>query len=99
MPKTITKIGLSCFRGASQPFELALDPQKDMTMLFGENGSGKSTILDALDIVCNSNLGALEHISRQQQGIVSADGWQAQDKHVRMYLLRSGDVDGHTEPQ
>jgi len=39
------------------------DPSKDLTLLFGENGSGKSTILDALDVVCNETIGSLAGIS------------------------------------
>ena len=32
-------------------------------MLYGENGSGKSTILDAIDVVCNGTVGSLGDIS------------------------------------
>ena len=44
-------------------FEANFDPQKDLTMVFGENGSGKSTILDAIDVVCNGTIGCLGEIS------------------------------------
>ena len=63
MSKPITKAHLAGFRGATTAFELDLDPSKDMTMLFGENGSGKSTILDAIDVVCNDTIGCLEGVS------------------------------------
>jgi energy-coupling factor transporter ATP-binding protein EcfA2 len=63
MSKPITKITLNGFRGATKAFELDFDPQKDLTMLFGENGSGKSTILDAVDVVCNGTIGGLGDIS------------------------------------
>ena len=63
MSKPITKIRMSGFRGATSPFELTLDPAKDITMLFGENGSGKSTILDGIDVVCNDTIGCLEGVS------------------------------------
>ncbi|RLC91432.1 MAG: hypothetical protein DRI77_13815, partial [Chloroflexi bacterium] len=63
MNKPITKTRLAGFRGATTAFELDLDPSKDMTMLFGENGSGKSTILDAIDVVCNDTIGCLEGVS------------------------------------
>ncbi len=63
MSKPITKVELAGFRGATEPFELDFDPQKDLIMLFGENGSGKSSILDAIDIVCNDGIGSLEHVS------------------------------------
>lgn len=63
MSKPITKVELVGFRGATVAFDLEFDPSKDMTMLFGENGSGKSSILDAIDIICNGGIGSLEDIS------------------------------------
>lgn len=63
MSNPITKVELDCFRGATQASSLAFDPQKDLTILFGENGSGKSTILDAIDVVCNGTVGSLADIS------------------------------------
>jgi len=63
MSKPITKIRMTGFRGAIGPFELDFDPNKDFTMLFGENGSGKSSILDALDVICSGTNGCLDGIS------------------------------------
>ncbi|MFC1492882.1 AAA family ATPase [candidate division KSB1 bacterium] len=63
MSKPIHKIELSGFRGATVPFTLEFDHSKDVTMLFGENGSGKSSILDSIDVVANSCIGSLEDIS------------------------------------
>ncbi|MBU8933213.1 MAG: AAA family ATPase [candidate division Zixibacteria bacterium] len=63
MSKPLDKVELCNFRGASEPFELAFDRTKDLTLLFGENGSGKSTILDAIDVVCNGSTGGLEDMS------------------------------------
>ncbi len=63
MSKPITKIQMAGFRGAIGAFELDFDPKKDFTMLFGENGSGKSSILDAMDVVCRGTNGCLDGIS------------------------------------
>lgn len=63
MSKPITKIQMTGFRGAIGAFELEFDPKKDFTMLFGENGSGKSSILDAMDVVCRGTNGCLDGIS------------------------------------
>ncbi len=63
MGKPITKIRMTGFRGAIGPFELDFDPNKDFTMLFGENGSGKSSVLDAIDVVCSGTNGCLDGIS------------------------------------
>jgi energy-coupling factor transporter ATP-binding protein EcfA2 len=66
MSKPITKIQMTGFRGAIVAFELDFDPKKDFTMLFGENGSGKSSILDAMDVVCRGTNGCLDGISLGQ---------------------------------
>jgi energy-coupling factor transporter ATP-binding protein EcfA2 len=63
MGKPITNIQLTGFRGSTGTFELDFAPQKNFTMLFGENGSGKSTILDAIDVVCNGTVGCLDNVS------------------------------------
>ncbi|MBI4325446.1 MAG: AAA family ATPase [Chloroflexi bacterium] len=48
------------FRGATRPVELSFDTTKPVALVFGENGTGKSTIADALDFVCNRHFGSLE---------------------------------------
>ncbi len=63
MSKPITKTQLTGFRGATEDFEIDFDHNKDMTILFGENGSGKSSILDAIDVVCCGSKGCLEGVS------------------------------------
>ena len=66
MTKPITKIQMTGFRGASNTFELDFDPHKDFTILFGENGTGKSSILDALEVICCGTNGCLDGISAGQ---------------------------------
>ncbi len=63
MSKPITTVQMTGFRGAIGSCELEFDPKKGLTMLCGENGSGKSTILDAIDVVCNDTVGCLDGIS------------------------------------
>ena len=43
----LQKLELNAFRGATKPFELPFHSSKKLTMVFGENGTGKSTIADA----------------------------------------------------
>ncbi|HAJ37173.1 MAG TPA: hypothetical protein DCL15_15995 [Chloroflexi bacterium] len=58
-PLRVERLTLKYFRGSCKPvtFEFARD--KNIVLLFGENGSGKSTIADALDFVCNGEFGSL----------------------------------------
>lgn len=62
----ISKIALAGFRGASVSVELNFDPSKPVALIFGENGTGKSTIADAFDFLCNRSYGSLSNYSLGQ---------------------------------
>ncbi len=60
MPKSKLKsIELTYFRGATLPVKIAFAPDKKVTMIYGENGSGKSSIVDAFDFLCQQDYGSL----------------------------------------
>jgi energy-coupling factor transporter ATP-binding protein EcfA2 len=76
MPHRITQLKLTNFRGATQPVIVRLTPEKggaktNIVVIFGENGTGKSTLVDALDAVGNASFGSLVR-----------PGIQAPQKHV-----------------
>lgn len=62
-----SKLSLCGFRGATTPVDLTFDPTKPVTLIFGENATGKSTIADALDFICNGRLGSLDDRSLASQ--------------------------------
>ncbi len=47
-------------RGSVAPFTLVFEKGKNLTVVYGENGSGKSTVCDALDLLGNGKVGSLE---------------------------------------
>ncbi|VAW57315.1 hypothetical protein MNBD_GAMMA07-2794 [hydrothermal vent metagenome] len=51
MTERINKLSIRNFRGATHPLDLEFDKNKSVILIFGENGSGKSTIVDALECV------------------------------------------------
>lgn len=53
MPDRIKNLRVQGFRGATQPLDLKFDDSKSVILIFGENGTGKSTIVDALECVGN----------------------------------------------
>ena len=64
MSKGLEKLELKYFRGATTDnFSLTFDPKKIVTFIYGENGSGKSTIIDALDFICNKKLSGFDNVS------------------------------------
>lgn len=48
-------------RGSVTPFTLAFERGKKLAIVYGENGTGKSTICDALDFLGNGNVGSLNN--------------------------------------
>jgi recombinational DNA repair ATPase RecF len=85
MNKRIEKITLTRFRGATTTTEIAFDPHKPITFVFGENGSGKSSIVDAIDFVCNQTPGSLaDRSSTRPKDHLPAIGHKAKDIKVEL---------------
>lgn len=59
MNHRINKLRIAHFRGASLSVELPFNVSKPILLIYGENGSGKSTIIDAIDLVCNQSRGSI----------------------------------------
>lgn len=55
----IEHLRLKAFRGATHEVLIPFDPSKRVTMIFGENGTGKSTIVDGLTYLCDGTFGSL----------------------------------------
>lgn len=63
MANRIEYLKIENFRGSTGKFEIEFDKSKPAVLIFGENASGKSTIVDALDFVCNKKYGSIEFVS------------------------------------
>jgi energy-coupling factor transporter ATP-binding protein EcfA2 len=59
MKMPMQQLSIVGFRGATKSMNLIFE-DKPVVMIFGENGTGKSTIVDAIDFVCNECAGPLE---------------------------------------
>jgi len=86
----IERLAFSSFRGATTPVEFQFDPAQSIVLIFGENGTGKSTVADALDFICNQSLGSVRLRSGTKSGhIVSSE---AQGRDLAVELCFGGDV-------
>jgi len=81
----LQKLELRAFRGATQPFSLEFDPAKPITMLFGENGSGKSTISDALICLCTDAHGSIDDKSGVDKSYLVASGADPAQLHLELH--------------
>lgn len=57
---SLTSLLVENLRGAVMPFTLPFEKGRKLTIVYGENGTGKSTISDAFDLLGNGNVGSLE---------------------------------------
>jgi energy-coupling factor transporter ATP-binding protein EcfA2 len=87
MANLIKKIEMNHFRGASRPSVIEFDPTKNTVVIFGENGHGKSTIVDAIDMVANGMPGSLADrpSTSTKQHLPSVDS-NYQDLSVKLYI-------------
>lgn len=82
----IDKIKISNFRGSTNPLEILFN-ELPITLIFGENGSGKSTIVDAIDFICNKKLGSLENMSvgNKASSYVPSLGTNPEDIEIELH--------------
>jgi len=72
------------FRGATQPLKLEFNPSKKISMIFGENGNGKSSIADALIVLCTDNLGSIRDKSSIDKGFIRSLGSAIKDVSIKL---------------
>lgn len=56
----LINLHIKSFRGATKPVNIEFDKAKKITMIFAENGNGKSTISDALVCLLTNEKGSLD---------------------------------------
>ena len=57
----LKKLTIEHLRGSVAPFSLPLEQGKKLTVVYGENASGKSTICDAFEFLGKGRVGSLEN--------------------------------------
>lgn len=58
---TLQSLSLTAFRGSAGTFTLAFEKGKKLTLIYGENGTGKTTICDAFEFLAKDNIGSLDN--------------------------------------
>lgn len=90
MVDRISALRIKGFRGASQPLELTLDVKKPIVLIFGENGTGKSTIMDALECVGTGNTSFVDGWKlgkgRRKESFIPTLGKKPADVRIEMVV-------------
>jgi hypothetical protein len=56
----LVSLEIEYLRGSVAPFKLPFENGRKLTIIYGENGSGKSTVADAFDFLGNGKVGSLD---------------------------------------
>jgi AAA15 family ATPase/GTPase len=57
----LQKLTISHLRGSVVPFALSFEKGKKLTIVYGENATGKTTICDAFEFLAHGRVGSLEN--------------------------------------
>lgn len=85
----ISELQIEYFRGATNRVAISFDTTKSLVVVFGENGTGKSTLVDALDLIANDAIGSLEQRSSSNKKYAPAIGKKPGD--VKITLCRGSE--------
>lgn len=88
-PSRLSELQIEYFRGATNQASVTFDTAKPLVVIFGENGTGKSTLVDALDLIANGTIGSLDDRSSANNSHAPAIGRKAAD--VKVTLTRGKD--------
>lgn len=80
----VEQLTFTAFRGATTSTTFHFDRTQSIILIFGENGSGKSTIADAIDFVCNQSLGSVRMRSGTKPNHIIAAEAKASDLNVKL---------------
>lgn len=61
--RRISRVELKHWRGATCSHQIDFDASKQVVLIYGENGTGKSSILDGIEYALSGKLGSLEFLS------------------------------------
>jgi energy-coupling factor transporter ATP-binding protein EcfA2 len=85
MPKTKLKsIELTYFRGATLPVKIEFAPEKKVTMIYGENGCGKSSVVDAFDFLCEQDYGSLNDRKGADKDLLTSINGKSDQLRVKL---------------
>lgn len=70
----ISNLIIKSFRGAIKTVNIDFSQEKNITLIYGENGEGKSTIADALVSLCTDGVGSLDDKSQKDLSFIKSLG-------------------------
>jgi len=92
MSRAIQRLTLRSFRGATEPVDIDLDTDKPLVVIFGENGCGKSSLIDGIDFIANGSYGSLMHrsVDGQRHPFLASLGHELDDIEIGLQTKEGG---------
>ena len=88
MTDRIKRLKIKYFGGATQPLDLEFDDSKSVVLIFGENGTGKSTIVNAIESVGAGSTAFLDYWKlgkgKRKEGYIPALGKELSDVRISL---------------
>jgi len=80
----LNSLHIKSFRGATKPLTINFSQDKNITLLYAENGNGKSSIADALVCLCTDGAGSLDDKSNKDYSFLKSLGANNSDLLVEL---------------
>jgi hypothetical protein len=86
MSNRLSRVTLCRFRGGTCPVDVDFDVSKPVAVIFGENGNGKSSIVDAIGFALKGDIGSLTLVSvpGAKTKYLASLGTKSRDMEVRV---------------
>lgn len=83
----LTYVEMKHLRGATTSTRIEFDFSKPLTLLYGENGTGKTSLLDAIEVGCGANGDALDSRPKNVslETYLPTRGYSASDIRLHIY--------------
>jgi recombinational DNA repair ATPase RecF len=80
----LSSLHINAFRGATKPITLNFSQDKNISLIYAENGNGKSSIADALVCLCTDGAGSLDDKSNKDYSFLKSLGANNSDLLVEL---------------
>ncbi|WP_300567534.1 hypothetical protein [Flavobacterium sp.] len=80
----LNSLHIKAFRGATKPLTINFSQDKNITLIYAENGNGKSSIADALVCLCTDGAGSLDDKSNKDYSFLKSLGANNSDLLVEL---------------
>ncbi len=80
----LNSLHINAFRGATKPITLNFSQDKRITLIYAENGNGKSSIADAFACLCTDGYGSLDDKSNKDFSFLKSLGAKPSDLLIEL---------------